>query len=89
MKEIVDTLLMAPDSQLDEKAKEFIRKWNAPPTAPQVLEVLDWCVWGALASEFMMRVLHMLFEGAMKQEETTQEEVEKKATWRKKPPFNG
>jgi len=88
MQEMIDALLVAPDSQLDGKAKEYIRKWDDPPTALQVLEVLDWCVWAAWASGFTMHVLHILFEEALKREETTREKVEKEAKWREKSPFS-
>ena len=72
---------------VDGNAKEYIRKWDTPPTALQILEVLDHCAYGALASGAMMHVLHIMFDIALKQEETNREEVEKKAVWREAAPF--
>jgi hypothetical protein len=88
MQEIIDALLEAPDSQLDDAAKKYIREWGDPPTALQILEVLDWCVWAAWASGFTMQVLNIMFEKALKDEKTSREEIEKKAVWRDAPPFN-
>ena len=80
--EIIAELLKAPDSQLDAKMKPLIEAWDKPPKALQVLEVLDYCVNGSLASTFMMRILEMLLGAAIKREETTYEAVVSQASWR-------
>lgn len=84
MKEIIEHLLKAPDHQLDAQMKPLIEKWTEPPTALQVLEVLDFCIHGALASGFMVAVLQALYDIRCKAENTTHEEVEKLAEWRKR-----
>lgn len=75
MKEIIDLLKTASDSQLDASMKPLIEKWSDPPTAIQVLEVLDYCIHGSLASGFVVKVLQMLYEGRLEAEGTTHEEV--------------
>jgi len=82
MKPLVDMLLEAPDSQLDSKMLPFIRKWSDPPKAVEVLEVLDYCVNGALASGVVMQVLNILYERTCSAENTTHDAVAKLATWR-------
>jgi len=83
MSELKQLLLEAPDGQLDASMKPLIEKWDDEPTPLQVLEVLDWCVWGGNASGFTMNVLHSIFDDACVRTSTTREEVEKHATWRK------
>lgn len=82
MKEIVDHLLKAPDSQLDACMKPLIEKWGNPPTALQILEVTDHCIHGSLASGFVVALLQTLYDMQCKAEGTTHAEVVKQATWR-------
>jgi len=84
MNELAKLLLEAPDSQLDAKMKPLIEKWSNPPTPIQILEVLDYCIHGSLASGFMVATLQMVYDNTCKQNETTHEEVVKLATWREK-----
>ena len=82
MKDLVDALKSAPDLQLDSRMQPYIAKWGDPPKAIQVLEVLDYCVHGALASGIVMRILEMILDDAIKAEGTTYEAVVAQATWR-------
>ncbi len=83
MKEFITALMSAPDSQLDASMKLKIQPWwEKEPTALQILEVLDQCVYEALCSDFMIRVFQTLYAAACKKENTTHEEVVKGATWR-------
>jgi hypothetical protein len=84
MKEIIEHLLTAPEHQLDSQMKSLIEKWGEPPTALQVLEVLDYCVHGSLASGFVVAVLNTLYDIRCRKEGTTHAEVEKLAEWRNK-----
>jgi hypothetical protein len=84
MKEIVEHLLKAPDRQLDAQMKPLIEKWSDPPTALQVLEVLDYCIHGSLASGFVVSVLQILYDMRCKAEGVTHEQLEPQATWRNK-----
>lgn len=81
--QMVAILLDAPESQLDKAMRPIIRKWSNPPKAVQVLEVLDQCVHGALASQVVMIAVQKLYEDACRHENTTHEEVVKQATWRR------
>ena len=80
--EIIQFLLVAPDTQLDASMKPFIQKWSDPPTALQILEVLDHCVHASLASGLVINVLDTLYSIACKDEKISHEEVVKLATWR-------
>lgn len=82
MKEIVNTLLEMPDSQIDASMQKLIRSWSEPPKAIEVLEVLDKCINGSLSSGLVVRVLQMLYDTRCKKEGTTHDECVKKATWR-------
>jgi len=53
-----------------------------PPTALQILEVIDMCVAGGLSSGFVIRLLQMLLDAAIKSEETTYDKVVSQAVWR-------
>lgn len=75
-------LLTAPDTQLDASMKPLIEKWSEPPTPIQILEVLDHCIFGALASGVVVTVLQTMYDESLIQANTTHEEVIKKATWR-------
>lgn len=82
MNEIASYLMKAPDSQLDAAMKPKIAAWSDPPTALQILEVLDACIHGSLASGFVVRLLQMMYDDARKTEGKTHEEIAKDATWR-------
>lgn len=77
-----DLLLKAPDSQLDDSAKVFIRDWSEPPSALQVLRVLDHCVYTAGASDFMMQAMNIIFEQALARENKKLADLLPEATWR-------
>lgn len=75
-------LLGAPNAQLDASMKPLIEKWGNPPTPIQILEVLDHCIHGALATGIVVTVLQMMYKDACIQANTTHEEVIKNASWR-------
>jgi hypothetical protein len=77
-----ELLLTAPDSQLDASMVELVKSWSDPPTAIQVLEVVDLCVFGSLASGVLVTLLQYELEDAFKREGTTLKEVLKLAVWR-------
>jgi hypothetical protein len=81
-KEMVKHLLDAPDSQLDAAMKPLIEKWADPATPTQILEVLDHCIHGSLASGFVVSLLQIMYDMSCKYHNTTHEEVVKTATWR-------
>lgn len=82
MSDLKTALLTAPDSQLDARMKPLLEKWSDPPTAIQVLEVLDHCIHGALGSSLVVKLLQILYDDALKAEGKTHEEVVPLATWR-------
>src|SRR5579885_3852675 len=86
VKELRDYLLKAPDSQLDAAVKPLIEKWDEEPTPLQILEPLDLCINGSLASGFVVATLQAVYDVQCKKFNTTHEEVVKQATWREPPP---
>ncbi len=82
MKELIDLLQSAPDSQIDATMKPLISKWKNPPTPIQVLEVLDHCIHGSLSSGMVVHVLQAIYDKVCEDNNTTHEEVVKLATWR-------
>lgn len=82
MKQIVELLLSAPDSQLDDQAKELIKLWDECPKALQILKVLDVCAYAALASDTTMTILDIMYKTALKAEGKTHEDMVALATWR-------
>ena len=82
MKEVIQLLTEAPDYELDPQAIELIKKWDATPTALQILEVLDKCVYCAWASGFTMQVLNLLYDTTLKNEGKKHEDMVPLATWR-------
>jgi hypothetical protein len=82
MNSLISILFQAPESQLDSSIKQEIRSWSSPPKAIEVLKALDDCVYGSLASGFVIHVLNILYNDACKNENTSHEEVVKNASWR-------
>lgn len=82
MKEVVQVLMSAPDSELDAQAKELIKEWDECPKALQILKVLDVCAYAALASDTAMTVLDIMYKTALKAEGMTHDDAVKLATWR-------
>lgn len=82
--ELKDTLLAAPASQLDAKLKPLIEKWDNPPKAIQILEVLDLCINGGLASDFMVMTFQVIYKVTCEREGVTHDDMVKRATWRSK-----
>lgn len=63
---------------------KYIAKWSDPPSARQILEVLDLSINGSLASGFIISLFQVYYDAACKREGTTHEEVIKDAPWRAK-----
>ena len=74
--------MSAPDRELDASMHPLIQKWSDPPKAIEVLEVLDHCIHGALASGFVITLLQIVYDIACKEEGVTHDDVVKNATWR-------
>jgi hypothetical protein len=82
---LINHLLAAPDTQLDACMKPLIEKWDDEPTALQILEVLDQCIYAALASGFVITLFQTLFDKALAFEGKTHAEAYAYADlhWRK------
>ncbi len=80
--ELKQILLKAPDTQFDEKLKPYVQKWDDPPKAVQVLEVLDYVVNGGGASGLVVQVLQIELQRAIAEEGTTREAIVAQAIWR-------
>jgi hypothetical protein len=79
---MLKTLLQLSDDALDNNIKVLIRNWNFNPSALQILEILDKCIYGSLCDSFCIKLFEILLESKIKEENTTYDEVVKKAYWR-------
>jgi len=77
-----EALLKAPDSQLDATMLPYLQRWSDPPKAIEVLEVLDHCIHGALASTLVVKLLQQEYQDALKREALTHDQLVPSATWR-------
>jgi hypothetical protein len=77
-------LLEAPDSHLDSSMKPLIQKWDEPAKSLQILEVLDHCIHGSLASGFVVSILQSFYDQALLDEDVTHESNVEYAKWRTK-----
>jgi hypothetical protein len=82
-----DLLQAAPDSQMDISLKNSISKWSETPKSIEVLETLDHCVRYSSGSDFVVKVLNIILDQAIKSENTDYDAVVSKATWRQE--WNG
>jgi hypothetical protein len=82
MNSIKQGYLSAPDTQIDPHIKPLIEEWSDPPTALQMLRVLDAMVHGGSASAFAVSSLDTFMRIALKQEGTTFEALVDQAHWR-------
>lgn len=84
MHNIIESLLAAPDGQLDPAAKAQILQWADPPLAVEIYKLIDHCVYYAWASEFTMKILHILLDLAKEKEDLSQKTLDSIAnsTWR-------
>lgn len=85
MNDYKQMLLAAPDAQIDASAKALLVKWDEPPKALQILELLDHCVFCASASAYAINVLDIILDITCSAEGTTREKVVQLATWRQEP----
>ncbi len=67
----------------------LIRKWDDPATAAQILEVLDYCIHGSLASGFVVSTLQVIYDIACKREGVTHDQVASTAMHRNQAPKGG
>lgn len=84
--DLKELLLQSPDRELDARVKPYVEKWDDPPTTLQILEVLDLCVNGSLASGFMIKFFEVVLDEAIQREATTYDDVVKQAIWRDQRP---
>lgn len=80
---IKDAWLAAPGDSMNESIKNIIReKWDDEPTAIQILEALDHCIYWGAASGFVVSGLNIMLEHAMKREGLTLDVLVEEAVWR-------
>jgi hypothetical protein len=82
LKGMTKVLVGAPDNELDNSMKTNIQSWSDPVTPIQILEVLDHCIHGSLASGFVVHLLQIMYDISCTFNKTTHEEVLKSAVWR-------
>lgn len=80
-------ILKMSDDQIDSSAKKMLRDLPEEPSALQLLQVVDMCIYGALASKFVLKVLQFAYDDQLKVENKTHEEIVKDAAWRKAKPW--
>lgn len=76
----------APVGQLDASMQAIVARWDAEPTALQILELLDACIHYGAGSSFVVKTLQMLLPAALKEEGTTLEALIPLAHWRTNQP---
>ena len=86
MGNLADLLLASSDRQIDASMRPLIRKWDDEPTALQILEVLDHCIYGSLASGLVVGALELSYETALGREGKTHADMVALATWRDRGP---
>lgn len=74
--------LIAPETQISDYAKATIEEWDEEPTALQLLKTLDYCIFTAEASGFVIKTIEVLMDKAIEREATTYEDIVKLAVWR-------
>jgi hypothetical protein len=79
---IAQELLKLSNDSLDSNMKPLIEAWSDPPTSLQILEVLDKCIFGALASGFVITTLQFLYKDALTLEGKKHTDNEPLAYWR-------
>ena len=79
--EFIDTILDAPDSQLDESVFEDIKGWNLEPTSLDILFVLDKIVYASLGSEFTVTMFGMLLAQSLIEEKMSMDELLSQRDW--------
>ena len=84
MNELKQLLLDAPEDQIDAGARQSIATWSEPPKALEIFRTLDECVYGAMASGFVVQVLETMLVVQSKEENLTRDQLEELAVWREK-----
>ena len=70
----------APDGQIDAHIVEKFKKMDPDNfTSDQLLEILDECAYAALASDFAMNMMNILWETKLSDEGKTKEQALKEA----------
>ncbi len=75
--------LKVPDNHMDHQLLPIIERWDDQPTALQILELLDACIYNGAASRFVVGALEGFLTAAMNNEGVTHEQLVAQATWRK------
>lgn len=82
LKEFKGLFLLAPNDQIDETLKERIKEWEKIPKAIEILQILDYAVTHALASDFAISVFQIALKVALENEQKTIENLLPQAWWR-------
>lgn len=82
MNELKQLLLDAPKDQIDAGARQSIATWSEPPKALEIFRTLDECVYGAMASGFVIQVLETMLTVQSQEENLTRAQLEEQAVWR-------
>lgn len=79
---VVAFLKAAPHGEIDTIAVDKIKTWCDDVSSLQVLEVLDMCIYGALASPIALTAIDHLYDYLLEIENKTHDDNLPYAHWR-------
>ncbi len=77
-----EMLLHQSEASFDSVLKPIVAEWPDEPTPLQILEVLDKCIHGGLASGIVISILQNVYDVECRKRNITHEAVAANATWR-------
>jgi hypothetical protein len=60
--EMVEQMLIAPDSQISPVMKEWIAQWSSPPTVEEITITRDLSAYTSQCSDFVIRLLTIMID---------------------------
>lgn len=83
LNEFKQALLEAPETELSSAAKRLIQqKWSNLPTALEILEVTDFCVFTSGSSDFTVGAMNLMIKLLLNERGMTYEQLVEQAEWR-------
>ena len=79
---LVAFLKAAPHGEIDTFAVDKMKTWGELPSSLEVLEILDMCIYGALASPIAITAIKQLYSYLLESENKTHDDNVPYAHWR-------
>lgn len=76
-----EMMLSAPAGQIDQPLMDIIKKWEDTPTAANLLEAIDFAIYYAATSGFVLSIWQSAYEAKPDEEKSKAMELAK-TTWR-------